>query len=578
MLYCLHLAKPPEQRPKPLQTVCPFVQDCKHSDSGGATVQMIPGELAVGATTSSEKRVFDALASSGIAGTALHSLNLPAHEYKLTSELDFVLVLDDMVLVVEVKGARVSCNNGLWTYSDRSGHYRQDREGPFKQVTSGMYALRVRLEQRHGTAVEDIPFGFLVVTPDVDLAVSSFEWDAATYCGRGQFSRDFTTAVREAVDYWRGRQPDKRPIEKKLRRKLLDDLRPTFDRSPVLDARASTLDAAFVRLTDEQFSRLDLVSEAPRVICNGGAGAGKTFLAMEVARRQALIGRSVLLTCRSAILASFVRTSLLGTGVTVREVASLPAGTTFDVVVIDEAQDLMNFDTLERLESVVVGGWDDGRWVMFMDQNRQAHLYGDFDAEALQYIQSFGPVPATLRTNCRNTREIVFQTRALTGADIGVAAAGTGPHVEYVTVADRASETAALESHLRYLREHDVSPGHVTIVSMRGDWETSAAKGLRAARKGTLRMLNAESAANWPGSDLTWASAVDIKGLENRFVCAIDIDSLDSDTNIDLLYVTLSRPRAGLWIAATPAVGTRMAELYKTHSAAAVEAFSKAGS
>ena len=78
--------------------------------------------------------------------------------------------------------------------------------------------------------------------------------------------------------------------------------------------------------------------------------------------------------------------------------------------------------------------------------------------------------------------------------------------------------------------------------------------------------------------DLTWASAVDIKGLENRFVCAIDIDSLESDTDIDLLYVTLSRPRAGLWIATTPAVGSRMAELYRTHSAAAVEAFSKAGS
>jgi hypothetical protein len=538
---------------------------------------MIPAELGLDVTTSSEKRVFDALASSDMDGTALHSLNLPMHEYKLTSELDFVLVLDDIVLVVEVKGARVSCNNGLWTYSDRSGHYRQDREGPFKQVISGMYALRDRLKQRHGAAVEDIVFGFLVVTPDVDLALSSFEWDAATYCGRGQFSRDFPKAVREAVDYWCGRQPEKGPIGKTLHRKVLDDLRPTFDRSPLLDARASTLDAAFIRLTDEQFSRLDLVSEAPRVICSGGAGTGKTFLAMEVARRQALAGRSVLFTCRSPILASFVRALLIGTGVTVREVANMPAGTTFDVVVIDEAQDLMNFDSLQRLESAVVGGWDSGRWVMFMDQNRQAHLYGDFDPDALQYVQSFSPVPATLRTNCRNTREIVFQTRALTGADTGVAAAGTGPEVQYVTVADAASETAALEAHLRSLRDQEVSAGHVTIVSMRGDWATSSARGLRAARKGALRILNEESAANWPGSDLTWASAVDIKGLENRFVCAIDIDSLESELDIDLLYVTLSRPRAGLWIAASPAIGSRIAELYKTHSATAVEAFRKAG-
>lgn len=539
-------------------------------------MKLIPAELGSDVTTSSERRVFNALAASDLRGSALHSLNLPTHEYKLTSELDFVLVLDEMVLVIEVKGASVSCNKGVWTYSDRSGHHRQDREGPFKQVTSGMYALRDRLRQRLGAAVDDVMFGFLVVTPDVDLALSSFEWDAPTYCGRGQFARDFPKAVSGAAAYWRGRQPEKLPIRKELQAKLLQELRPSFDRSPLLDERANTLDTAFVRLTDEQFLRLDLISEAPRVVCSGGAGTGKTFLAFEVARRQALTERSVLFTCRSPILTSFARSSLAGTGVAVHASTDIPAGAVFDTVVIDEAQDLMNFEALERLESAIDGGWSDGRWVMFMDQNRQAHLYGDFDPDALQYVQSFGPVPAVLRTNCRNTREIAFQTRAMTGADTGVAAAGAGPQVEFVTIADADAETAALEAHLRALREQEVSVGHVTIVSMRGDWGTSAARGLRAARKGTLRMLDQHTAARWPSSELTWASAVDMKGLENRFVCAIDIDSLESDEDIDLLYVTLSRPRAGLWIATTPPIKSRMAELYQAHATLALAAL-KAG-
>lgn len=541
-------------------------------------MKLIPAELGSDVTTSSERRVFNALAASGLRGSALHSLNLPTHEYKLTSELDFVLVLDEIVLVIEVKGASVSCNNGVWTYSDRSGHHRQDREGPFKQVTSGMYALRDRLRLRLGAAVDDVVFGFLVVTPDVDLALSSFEWDAPTYCGRGQFARDFPKAVSAAAAYWRGRQPEKVRINKELQAKLLQELRPSFDRSPLLDERANALDTAFVRLTDEQFLRLDLISEAPRVICSGGAGTGKTFLAFEVARRQALTGRSVLFTCRSPILASFARSSLAGTGVAVQASTDIPAGTAFDTVIIDEAQDLMNFEALARLESAIDGGWSDGRWVMFMDQNRQAHLYGDFDPDALQYVQSFAPVPACLRTNCRNTREIAFQTRAMTGADTGVAAAGAGPQVDFVTVADVDAETAALAAHLRALREQEVSGGHVTIVSMRGDWSTSAARGLREARKGTLRLLDEDLAASWPGSELTWASAVEMKGLENRFVCAIDIDSLESEEDIDLLYVTLSRPRAGLWIATSPAIGKRMGELYQKYATPALEALTKAGS
>ena len=538
---------------------------------------MIPAELGSDSTTSSERRVFDTLTASDTRGTALHSLNLPTHEYKLTSELDFVLVLDELVLVVEVKGAQVSCTNGLWTYSDRSGHLRHNREGPFKQVISGMYSLRHRLRQRIGNVVNDIAFGFLVVTPDVDLALSSFEWDAETYCGRGQFTRDFIKAINQAAAYWRERQPEKLPIDKNLHGRLIQELRPSFDRSPLLDARASTLDAAFVRLTDEQFSRLDLISEALRVMCSGGAGTGKTFLATEVARRQALTGRSVLFTCRSPILASYATSLLAGTSVAVRPVSDIPADTAFDVLVIDEAQDLLNFDSLDRLEGALSGGWSDGRWVMFMDQNRQAHLYGDFDPDALQFVLSFSPVPATLRTNCRNTREIAFQTRALTGADTGVAAAGPGPEVTFAQVTDRETETAALEAHLRSLREQEVSVGHVTIVSLRGDWDTSAARGLREARKGKLRLLDKDSAAGWPGDNLTWASALDIKGLENRFVCVIDIDSLESETDIDLLYVALSRPRAGLWLAAIPTIGARIAQLYQTHAATALDALNKAG-
>jgi hypothetical protein len=539
---------------------------------------MVPAEISQDATTtSSERRVFAALEKSGIDGVALHSLNLPTHGYKLTSELDFVLLLGDLVLVVEVKGAHVSCTGGLWTYSDNSGNFRQDAEGPFKQVISGMHALRDRLRGRMGSGIDDVRFGFLVVTPDVDLAISSFEWDAETYCGRGEFNRNFAKAVEDSAKYWRRRQPNKGVISRDLRTKILGDLRPDFDRSPLLDARASTLELSFVQLTDEQFDRLDLISDAPRVICCGGAGTGKTFLAMEVARRQALSGRSVLLTCRSPILASFTRSMMAGTGVSVLVADEIPGATQFDVVVIDEAQDLMNFAALEHLESAIMGGWAEGRWVMFMDQNRQAHLYGDFDPEALQYVSSFGPVPATLRRNCRNTREIVFNTRAFTGADAGVAAAGAGPEVQFVTVSDVKSETAALESHLRALREQEVSAGHVTIVSIRGDWETSAAHDLRAVRKGKLRLIDETVAADWPGDELTWASAVDIKGLENRFVCVIDIDSLDSESDIDLLYVTLSRPRAGLWVATSPQIAQTLSELYKINAPAALEAFKGVG-
>lgn len=537
---------------------------------------MLPTELGAERVTSSERRVFEALFASDIPGSALHSLNLPDHEYKLTAELDFVLVLEDIVLAVEVKGAQASCHDGLWTYWDRAGHRRTSREGPFKQVESGMYALRRRLNERLGRVAGDIAFGFLVITPDVDLPTSSFEWDEETYCGRKSFNKGLDQAIERARAHWLRKAGKKILIDKPLRAKLMHDLRPSFDRSPLLDARAASLEAAFVRLTDEQYSRLDLISSAPRVVCNGGAGTGKTFLACEVARRQALIGHRVLFICRSEMLASFAKGLLAGTAVDVMAISELRTGEPYDVLIVDEAQDLMVFDLLADLEESIKGGWAGGRWVIFLDQNRQAHLYGDFDPEALQYVWSFQPVPASLQFNCRNTREIAFQTRVYTGADNGVATAGAGPEVAFAHVRDPESETAALESHLRSLREQEVAPEHITIVSVRGDWASSAASGLRDARRGRITRLTPSVASTWPGTGMTWASAVEVKGLENRFVCVIDVDSVETDAEIDLLYVALSRPRAGLWVAASPTVKAQLAALSKEHYASAMEAHRKA--
>ena len=538
-------------------------------------MKMVPPELGVEGVTTSERRVFEALAGSPLNGAALHSLNLPDHEYKLTAELDFVLILDDLILAVEVKGAQISCRDGLWTYSDRAGHRRTSREGPFKQVQTAMYALRKRLKERLGAEIDDVAFGYLVVTPDVDLA-ASFEWDDETYCGKGSFNRGIDKAVDRSRRYWRRKQARKVPIGKALNARLMRDLRPSFDRSPLLDARAKLIDAAMVRLTDEQYARLDLISDERKVLCNGGAGTGKTFLATEVARRQAVLGRRVLFTCRSEVLAAFVTRTLEGTAVEVRVASQLGNVKPYDVLVVDEAQDLMTFDILEDLERSVVGGWTGGRWTMFLDQNSQAHLYGDFDPDALAYVKSFEPVQPSLKFNCRNTREIAFQTRAFTGADNGVATAGTGPEVVFAAVDDQQAELAALEKHLRSLAEQEVAPEHITIVSLRGDWETSVAKSLRAARKGRLTQMSPAVASVWPGGGMTWSSAVAIKGLENRFVCVVDVDSVATETELDLLYVALSRPRTGLWVATSPQVKEHLGELFKQHFDGAMDAYKKA--
>jgi hypothetical protein len=541
---------------------------------------MIPRELPSDLNTTAELRVHTALAESDLSGVALHSLLLPEHDYKLTAEVDFLLVLEDAIIVVEVKGAGVSCREGLWTYSDRAGHLRTSREGPFQQANSAMYALRRSLEQRLPPRdLRDVPFGYLVITPDVDLPVS-VEWADDTYIGRGPFHRStgLQDSVRRAAQYWSARHHGARPVGRELRQQIVGVLRPEFDRSPGLHVRASLLDRSFDRLTAEQFDRLDLITDNPRVLCFGGAGTGKTFLAADIARRRRRTGAKVLVTCRSPVLAAFLRGRLHATGVRVAAFDDLDRHrAAVDYLVVDEAQDLMSFDRLDVLDRALTGGLEHGDWVMFLDPNGQAHVYDGYEADALQMLRDSGAVPATLRTNCRNTREIAFQTRALTGADNGVAAAGSGPEVQFVTCDDRDQETGRLAAHLRDLRDQGVPACEVTLLSLRGDWATSSARGLREVRRGDVRILSADWAGSWPGDGMTWTSAVEVKGLENRFICVIDVDGLDSD-RLDRLYVALSRARAGLWVALDRSAAEWVAQLYTLHSAAALEALKRSGS
>ena len=59
-----------------------------------------------------------------------------------------------------------------------------------------------------------------------------------------------------------------------------------------------------------------------------------------------------------------------------------------------------------------------------------------------------------------------------------------------------------------------------------------------------------ETAAAWPLREMTFASVPDFKGLENQFIALVDIDSLSATPrDRSLLYIAMTRARAGLWIA-----------------------------
>lgn len=509
--------------------------------------------------SNAERKVFDLLAATDLGphAFAVHSLNLANHEYKRWSELDFVVAWEEGAYALEVKGGRIACSGGIWTFTNRFDQTHRKSEGPFDQSKSGYEALREALSKHPDKPfLQNICWGWGVVFPDIDFDQASVSWSSELIADRFTIAdrRDLGHYLRRLARWWRAQGRGHHALaDGNDLAALCKAIRPDFDRVPSLAASIDQAFEAVVRLTDEQMDVLDSIDDNPRIICIGGAGTGKSFLAVEAARREAAVGHKTLLLCRSAVFASFLRSRVRSKTVTVVDFDSmqplLNSCTQFACTIIDEAQDLLSTHCLSRIEPLIQSGLNGGRWRMFMDPNNQSGLHEPVENDVLESLRGMSTVHR-LKRNCRNTQQIVMRTQLITGADIGIAKIeGQGPPIELVDVVDVNGAAIALEKVLTKWLDDGVRPGHITVLSSRQFGDSTASK-MSAPMASQLVRVDPAAVSKWPLSTVTFATIRDFKGLENRCIAVVDLDGFESTaSDLAQIYVAMTRAHAGLWLA-----------------------------
>lgn len=503
---------------------------------------MIPPVTAFGKVQSTaEVRVANLLSQVNLSrpATCFYSVHLTRHAYKKMSEIDFVVVLEDCVIVIEVKGGRVGRQDGLWTFTNRHNETSVKREGPFEQARSGMFSLKRRLEEElPGT---DMAWGILVITPDQPLS-SGIEWEAWEHLGPSSMNvADFTRAIeqsrRRALTAW------KPTIRSGSYKDVGKALRPDFDLIPMLSAESGRLEIEFRTVLEGQHAVLESAEGNARLLCEGGAGTGKTLLAAETARRSAASGERVVFTCLSRPVLDYVSLLLADTDVKCLPFNEISAfGGVVDLVVVDEAQDVINLGGMAALELLLGGSFDATRWRLFCDSNNQAHVDGAFDQEVYELLRSAASV-VTLVNNCRNTEPIISQTQLITGADLGKPRVGAGPRVRLVPVDSDEAAATVLDERIEQFRAEDIALGDVALVTLRPIGSQSSAELSVAWRQGKIVQaggMRQKGAARLYRPE-------EIKGLEAPHVCVIDVDDLETPQTMQRLYVAMTRPRYSLW-------------------------------
>ena len=434
------------------------------------------------------------------------------------------------------------------------------------------------------------PIGCAVVFPDVASPPLTPEFERADVIDfddlRGPISRSITRIARRQLDAFQTRGGECLPTAAEAKA-LRTFLRPDFDLVVAKGVSIGRTEAKLLRLTEEQYARLDELEANPRCLFEGAAGTGKTLLALEYARRVNRTGLKVLLVCFNRLLGEKLQEQMTGTGVTAGtwhgitrklilessaadefmekeraaleegdttalfgelypfygEMALEELGTSFEVLVMDEAQDLCNQRVLDVLNLTIPGGLAGGRWAIFGDFTRQA-LYGAIEepvAALSRYSEHF--VRARLTLNCRNTRRIAEETTLVAGFERPPFKWGdeVGLPVEHRYWRTPGDLLEALTTVLDHLTKEKIPVDDIMILSPRR-LERSGLAGIE--RISHYPLLDISRGMTTTQSAIRFSTIHSFKGLESPVVIVVDIDRIEGDEPQSLLYVAMSRARS----------------------------------
>ena len=546
-------------------------------------VTFIPPYMGEEIKSNAERKMYDVLQELNLKNAyVLHSLGLPRHRSKIYGEIDFVVVCERGVACLEIKGGRVECRNGQWTFIDRYGTERVKPEGPFAQVTGNMFSLRDILKRHFegNPHMRNILLASGVVFPDITFHSDSQEIIPEIIYDRT--TEDISGYLNRVFDYWQQRQhrePSK--LSPSDIREIVQFLRADFCFIPSLNDRLEQVEQKLVRLTKEQAQLMQALGMNDHLIVEGGAGTGKTLLAAEYVRRQLEQGDRVLYLTYNKNLAHHVMRSLPESGqlkvvnihalfgeyipVDVEELKKDPQNyfaqvlperfydyisdkmatdpeaekIQYDVLIMDEGQDILKPLYLYSLDCLLKGGLNLGRWAVFYDEKQ--NIYNPEYQEGMDILRSYPHTKFRLFVNCRNTVQIGTYSAKASGVTFAEFMRENGEEVGKISYEDEKDFGRKIKEILKVLREGKVSAGDITFLSPK-KYKNSKL----AAMKVKVNELNDDFQPD-PAVPV-YATIQGFKGLDAKVVILCDVEALRNETFSQYIYLAGTRARTLLYI------------------------------
>jgi hypothetical protein len=445
---------------------------------------------------------------------------------KTVGEADFVVVVPARgVLVVEVKGGGLKLEGDRWYSSWKGNGWRGLRRDPVNQAMESRFGIQRLL------GIPGLAFGHAIALPDVsETTAIGLSGPVDIVLSGIDLAGDITAATERVLAFW---EMD-RVIDDKTLSQLHDGLRPTVHliASPLGSARltSETLiqasSNAIIR-NAAQLAATERLATSRRLFVYGGAGTGKTVLAVEHSITLAKNGASVRFMCHRPGLARYVRWMLAEKkaprSIRVHDGLSMKFRLgSADVVVIDEAQDISR----ERLSRIAD--------VLTRNSTKPAYVFCDPEQSRNGWTPPWDGAQVALVENCRSPGAVAAFAERLTGIRAAPIRADLGPPPRLATYREGPAWKRGLAEAMADATEHllrdGARPNEILVIALHVNvhkvFSDIAATFYRRGIPTTP--LTSNSVAKWPTApSLDWFSNDDVhlaygpdvyQGLERRFV------------------------------------------------------------
>ena len=547
-------------------------------------------------TPPGEKLVFGMLAGGPDEWTIIHSLDVAPWNEGRRTEIDFVVIMPETgMLCIEVKSQEnIEYDGERWSPASI-------KRNPFSQALDGRYALIRGLfgtTQMRGLLPEQIrfPVAHCVIFPkspfELHLNLSVKDYELIDSRAFRAFARaaEFCTSLQARFDKSIADDPNLRRISKRLTPDQVETIVKCC--LPIQKRRSSLREEIAQREKDMEEVLLtrqkiifELAHDNNRLVISGGAGTGKTLIAMELARRLAESGaetsQRVGLLCFNQLVGDWMEDELKNDGTlppnlivgrALRVLAKMAgidipssppdefwetilpgrleekltdpgfkSDACFDYLILDEAQDILARPHVWNiLTQFMVGGLGGSNFVLFGDLDHQVLADTSKLAESLQSLRNSGYFTRfRLRENCRNYKIVGDTAVRLSGLsakriyDGFRRTGGSAQNFDLMFYESDQDQEKLLRDLRSSLRTKGWKPSEISILSFCAESKSLAKR--VAEHDHSLQPAWMKSSAT------SYTSIHSFKGMENQIIILTDVVVDGKDIQRNLFYTGMTR-------------------------------------